>query len=212
MLFPLADVIAGTPSDRPLRVAIDGPDVAGKTTLADRLADLLRPHRPVIRLSVDRFHRPRAERQRRGPLSPDGYYYDSFDNNAIVRSVLRPLVDGKYAPAAFDYRLDRPVDAEFQTAPRNAIVLFDGVFLLRPELRSYWDLTIYVQVDPAETLRRAHLRDLELFGSAAVIDQRYRERYLPGQALYRAAAQPIEHADIVLDMTGEPKVLKCPAP
>ncbi|WP_207786319.1 hypothetical protein [Micromonospora globispora] len=30
--------------------------------------------------------------------------------------------------------------------------------------------------------------------------QRYRERYLPGQDLYRAEARPVERADIVLGM------------
>ncbi|MGH3681406.1 MAG: hypothetical protein ACRDT2_14335 [Natronosporangium sp.] len=35
-----------------LRVAIDGPDAAGKTTLADALAADLAGHRPVIRMAA----------------------------------------------------------------------------------------------------------------------------------------------------------------
>jgi uridine kinase len=50
----------------PLRVALDGPDAAGKTSLADELADRLAQRRHVIRASADDFQRPRAERYRRG--------------------------------------------------------------------------------------------------------------------------------------------------
>jgi uridine kinase len=54
-------------------VAIDGPDTAGKTTLADELADaLLGRGREVVRASIDDFLRPRDERHRRGPDSPEG--------------------------------------------------------------------------------------------------------------------------------------------
>jgi len=49
-----------------VRTAIDGPDAAGKTTLADELAVALRERgRDVIRASIDGFHRPRRERYRR---------------------------------------------------------------------------------------------------------------------------------------------------
>lgn len=62
----------------PTRVAVDGPDAAGKTTLADELGIALNDAgREVIRASVDGFHRPRVERYRRGPDSPEGYYEDS---------------------------------------------------------------------------------------------------------------------------------------
>lgn len=43
------------------RVGIDGVDGAGKTCLADELAGVLQAQgAPVIRASVDGFHRPRA--------------------------------------------------------------------------------------------------------------------------------------------------------
>lgn len=188
----------------PLRVAVDGPDAAGKTRLADDLAAVLRPGRDVIRLSVDDFHRPAAVRRRRGPLSAEGYYRDSFDHEVIVGEVLRPLGpagDGHYRPAAYDHRADVPVATARRRATAAAILLFDGVFLLRPELRSHWDMTVYLHVPPEVTVRRAVERDREVFGSVAEVRRRYRERYLPGQELYRAEARPLDHADVVLDMT-----------
>src|SRR5919201_5401716 len=116
----LADRIETVRRPHPVRVAIDGVDAAGKTTLADELAAVLRGRgREVIRASIDGFHRPRAERYRRGELSPEGYYHDSFDYNAVREAILGP--GGVQAPL-------------------NSILLFDGIFLLRPELTEHWDL------------------------------------------------------------------------
>lgn len=211
VLARLADALGTRRPAHPLRVAVDGPDAAGKTTLADDLAQLL--DRPVIRVGVDGFHRPAADRLRRGPLSPEGYYRDSFDHDVIVDRVLRPLGpggDGRYLPARWDHRSEQPVPAAPVVAAPEAILLFDGVFLLRPELRAHWDVAIYLDVSPAETLRRALVRDLDLFGSADVVTERYQARYLPGQELYRREADPAAVADVVLGMDdpGAPAVLR----
>ena len=59
-------------------------DGAGKTTFADELAaELLREGRTVVRISVDGFHRPRDERYRRGRHSPEGFWADSYDYDAL---------------------------------------------------------------------------------------------------------------------------------
>ena len=78
------------------------------------------------------------------------------------------------------------------------MLLFDGVFLLRPTLIDHWDLRIFVSVSPEETIERARSRDLALLGSAAEVERRYRERYIPAQQLYAADARPTDHADIIV--------------
>lgn len=198
----LAAAIESVTSAHPARIAVDGPDAAGKTTLADELAVVLRARgREVIRTSIDSFHRPRAQRYRRGQYSPEGCYHDTFDYQALRRVLLDPLGPGgdrRYQPAVFDHRTDNAVCAPATTASADAVLLFDGVFLLRPELADVWDLRVFVTVTAEETLRRALGRDLALLGSAAEVRRRYRERYLPAQQLYTAEARPDEHADIVV--------------
>lgn len=187
-----------------LRVALDGPDAAGKTSLADALAVRLAGQRHTIRISVDGFHRPRAERLRRGDLSPEGYYQDSFDYDALRRLVLAPLgPDGDrwYRPAVFDHRSDTAVTHPPDRAPADAVLLLDGVFLQRPELRDLWDLRVFVDVDPDEAVRRAETRDAGLLGGPEAVRERYRLRYLPGQQIYRERCSPTAHADIVIDNT-----------
>ncbi|MEH0830340.1 MULTISPECIES: uridylate kinase [unclassified Micromonospora] len=203
VLARLAGDLAVRRPPHPLRVAVDGPDAAGKTRLADDLAGALGERRPVLRVSVDGFHRPAAVRRARGALSPEGYYRDAFDNETLVARLLRPLGPGgdrRYLPVAYDLSAEKPVTAEPVTAPADAVLLADGVFLLRPELRAYWDVTVYLHVEPEETLRRAVIRDVGVFGSAEEVRRRYRARYLPGQQRYRAEASPARHADVVLDV------------
>lgn len=203
IISDLADLVLHSQPNGIMRVAVDGPDAAGKTTLAAEIATRVRRRgRSVIQASVDAFHQPRALRRRRGSLSAEGYYYDAFDYVALRRCLLEPLGpdgDRRYRTAVFDLGEDAPLSHAAEYAPRDAVLVVDGVFLLRAELRDCWDLTVHLRISPEESLRRALVRDVDLFGSAAAVQQRYEERYLPGQELYRAHAAPHEHADILID-------------
>src|SRR5437868_12528906 len=110
VLQQLADIIISIKCWHPLRLAIDGIDAAGKTTLADELTPLIeRQGRPVIRASIDGFHRPRQERYRRGHDSPEGYYEDSFDYAGLREVLLMPLEphgNRHYRRAVFDVHAD----------------------------------------------------------------------------------------------------------
>lgn len=202
LLEHLALAIESVKTPHPARIAIDGPDAAGKTTLADELGVVLRARgREVIRASVDGFHLPRAQRYRRGQYSAEGCYYDTFDYDGLRQALLEPLGpngDLKYRPAIFDHRTDTALSLPIATAQAGAVLLFDGVFLLRPELIDQWELRVFVSVAFEAVLDRARTRDLAFLGSVAEVERRYRERYIPAQELYFAAACPAQRADIVV--------------
>jgi uridine kinase len=211
LLDLLGGLLLERESPHPLRVAIDGPDGAGKTTLADELAEFLAGKRSVIRAGIDGFHNPRELRYRRGPDSPEGYFLDSFDYEALRGLLLEPLGPGgsrRYRRALFDYRVDKQVAAPEEVASPGSILLFDGVFLLRDELRSFWDFSVFVHADFDEIVRRAEARDRELMGGVEAVRERYRKRYIPGQELYFSSCAPQEVAEVVLDNTNvnEPKL------
>ena len=199
----LANTIADLQRPYPIRVGIDGIDAAGKTTLAAELALMLKQQdRSIIQASLDDFHNPKRVRSCRGVLSPQGYYYDSFNYGALIDKLLSPLGpsgDGIYQTALFDYRLDSPVDPSVCQAAADAILLFDGVFLQRPVLERHWDFVIYVDISFDECLARAINRDTPFLGPAEAVERRYRRRYIPGQQLYLEACQPKERADVVID-------------
>src|SRR4030095_14909007 len=202
LVLELARRIARVERPHPLRVAIDGVDAAGKTTLADELVGPLHEYgRPVIRASIDGFHHPRAIRYARGECG-DAYFRDSFNCLALIDVLLRPLgADGdrRYRRAIFDYRTDSAVDGPMEEAPPDAVLVFDGVFLLVPDLRPYWDFSIFVRASFETTVARAEVRDRRLFGDASDVRRRYEARYVPGQRLYLAEVQPEQHATVIVD-------------
>lgn len=203
MISKLADTIAGLRLGHPVRVGVDGVDCAGKTVLADELAGPLRSRgREVIRASVDGFHNPRSIRHRRGRSSPKGYYEDSFDYEAILVCLLLPLGpdgDRRYKRAVFDFRTDSPVDAPWEIAPVDAVLVFEGIFLHRPELLPQWDFSIFVEAGFDVTITRAYRRDRDLFRTRAKTREIYEKRYIPGQKLYLSTQRPFDEADAIVD-------------
>jgi uridine kinase len=203
LISDLAARVAAIARPHPVRVATDGVDAAGKTTFADELAPVVEAlGRPVIRASVDGFHNPAAIRYRQGRVSPEGYFHDSFNYPALIEALLEPLGPRgslTFRRAVFDFRTDAAIDAPLERAQPNSILLLDGVFLLRPELRSYFDFSIFLRADFSVTIARAEERDLELLGSVEEVRRRYPGRYVPGQRLYLESGEPERWASVVID-------------
>ena len=218
LLNDVAARIAKIERPHPIRVAIDGVDCAGKTTLSDQLtAPLEALGRTVIRSSIDNFHNPAEIRYERGRSSSEGYYRDSFDTDRLRAVLLDPLGQGgsrRFRTASFDYRTDSEVDIPAKTADRNAILLFDGIFLQRRELRSVWDYSIFVKVDFLETMRRAARRDADYLGAPDDVRRLYETRYVPAQKRYLAECEPERLASVVVDNSApdEPLIIHAQAP
>ena len=199
VLDELAAVIGEIQLPHPVRVAINGADGAGKTRLADDLvAPCLKSGREIIRASIDGFHNPRSIRYARGTLSPEGYFRDSFNNDALIDSLLRPLgPNGSrlYRTAAFDWRSDAPVLSPQKRATRNAILILDGIFLFRPELQSEMDIKVFMDVTEQTACQRCAERD----GSSPDMHSEAHRRYLEGQRLYFSECNPKAQADAIID-------------
>lgn len=197
----LADAVGSVTVAHPTRVAVDGPPAAGKTTLADELAAVLRARgRYVIRATVDDFLFPRERRYRRGEFSAQGCYVDTHDHGTLKRVLLDPLGPGgdrRFRRTAYDHATDAVLSPPLTTAPANAVLVFDGVFLLRPELLDRWELRVLVSAALDRTVERAVVRESPV-SSRADVERRWRERYLPAQRLYFATARPAEHAHVVV--------------
>jgi uridine kinase len=184
-----------------LRVAVDGVDGAGKTTFADELAHLLRDQgRPVIRASVDGFHHPRAVRYRLGQTSPEGFYRDSYDYAGFRLALLNPLGPTgtlNYRAALFDVDTDQPLEWAEQQAETGSILIVDGLFLHRPELRDVWDDSVFLRVNFAVSVPRGAARGPG-YGSPDPHAESNR-RYVEGNRLYFQEAQPERWAGVVVD-------------
>ena len=201
LLVGLAGAIGSITVAHPTRVAVDGPPAAGKTTLADELARVLRAQgRNVIRATIEGFLFPQAQRYRRGEYSPEGCYLDNHDYDALNRVLLDPLGPGgdrRFQHAVYDRTADSALSPPVMTAAADAVLVFDGVFLQRPELIDRWELRIFVSTAFETTVDRALVREQGVL-SAAEVARRWRERYLPSQQFYVDTVRPTAHADIVV--------------
>jgi uridine kinase len=187
-------------------VAIDGCSTAGKTTLADELAETLVPltERSVIRVGIDYFKRARPLRTAYPQDSPESHYLDSWDNAAILSELLVPLGPSgtrRYRTAMMNLMATEYLDTPYETADDDAILIADGCFLLGPELDPYWDLRIYLDVSFETVLRRGIERDQAWMDGAAEAERRYLSKYIPGERLYVEEVDPASRAQIVIDNT-----------
>lgn len=175
-------------------VAVDGVDGAGKTRFADDLATVVRrTGHQVFRASIDGFHHPRALRYAAGAESPRGYYEDSYDYETFRRVLVDPFRDisaGSFVLEAFDHKRDAQIQPKWMTAKPDAILIIDGIFLHRPELRWLWNFSIWLDAPEEITHERIRARD----GKGGV-----RERYTAGQALYLKSSKPRTHASAIID-------------
>ncbi|MGH2972272.1 MAG: uridine kinase [Gaiellaceae bacterium] len=175
----LGDALAAVhAAGRLTRFGVDGVDSAGKTRLADEMAqELTTRGRPAVRISLDQFERPPAERYARGELSPEGFYLDSFDLERFRAHALS---------------IEMPVEAS---------VVCDGVFLHRPELADLWDVSIFVDADLEIAAQRGAERNLVWTDSLDATHERFRTRYMPAQRRYIEEQRPHERATFVVENT-----------
>ena len=203
-LVTVVDRIADRLNAQPkcgLMVGIDGVDGVGKTTFADDLGDALRARgREVIRSSADGFHNPRSVRYHLGRLSPEGFYRHSYNYPLLQSVLLQPLtVQGsrRFRSAAFDHAMDRPIESEEQIASDDVILVFDGLFLHRPELRGYWDFTVFLDAPFEITIPRGAGRGPG-FGDPDPSAASNR-RYIEGKKMYFDECKPWKVASVVID-------------
>jgi uridine kinase len=124
LLSRLAEAVGAVKVAHPTRVAIDGVPAAGKTTLADELAIVLRAQgREVIRATIEDFLTLRAVRHRQG--TAEGWCNHSTDLGALQRVLLDPLGPGgnrRFQHAVYDKVTDIALSPPVTTAPADAVL------------------------------------------------------------------------------------------
>jgi len=163
-------------------VAVDGPRAPGRPAFADDLAEALRKRgHDVFRASIEDFQNPREKREAQGRDSARGRYLDSYDYAAFRRVLIEPFrMNGStgFVTAHWDAERDRQVEPKWLTGPLDAMLVVDGTFLNRPELRGIWNASVWLDVES----------DADEVEAGAL-------------ALYEKDARPRQNATVIVDGT-----------
>ena len=158
--------------DRPFILAIAGGTGSGKTTVARRLADALDPsHFALVKL--DSYYRDRTDLTlaERAEINYD--HPDAFDWQ-LLRDHLRSLLDGRPVDIPVYDFADFNRSTEVTRTEPAQVVCVEGILVLyEAELRSLFDLRVYVDTDADVRLIRRLRRDVAERGRTpeSVIDQ-----------------------------------------
>jgi uridine kinase len=135
-------------------LAIDGHSGAGKSSLAGAL----RGARPdAIVVHTDDFYRP-LDPDYRASLDAEGGYAEYYDWQRLEAQVLRPLSLGR--PGRYQkYDWGSNELGEWEEIKPSGLIVVEGCYSARPELRSYYHAIVLVVTPPAERERRQRIRD-----------------------------------------------------
>lgn len=127
----------------------------------------------------------------------EGFWLDSYDYGAFRREVVDPFRrgTGTYLPAIHDVDSDETLIGPRHPVIPGALVIVDGIFLHRDEIRDVWDASIFLDVPFVESVRRLAVRD----GSSSDPASAENVRYVEGQRLYLQSCDPWSRASILVD-------------
>jgi uridine kinase len=134
----------------PVVMALDGPSAAGTSTLAAILG--ARFSSSVI--AGDDFYRDMPQ-ERRWALTAVQGVEEYFDWQRLREVALEPLRAGRparYHP--FSWRPEGGLDDRLVTVEPAPVIIVEGVYAARPELRDLVDVSILVDTPAEERLRR----------------------------------------------------------
>jgi len=189
-----------------LRLVVDGLTGAGKSTFADELAGAIRRcGRSTLRASLDDFKHPwrRARLHGYDRESGVGYYRNAHDFTSARQLLLDPAGaqgSGHVVLCAHDPLTGVDHRSVVVQAPRDAVLVVDGVFGMRPEYDNYWDTRLWLRVDPDIAPARGIARDAAMEGNDEAM-RLHIMRFRVGEQMYVDEVRPADRANIVVDNT-----------
>jgi uridine kinase len=153
-VLQVLDLILGRRTEPVTLVAIDGHSAAGKTSLAREIEESFSD---VSVVHMDDFYRV-MDSEARERLDAAAGYELYYDWQRLEREVLQPLSQHQ---AAFYHRYDwannKVTDAEVILQPIG-IVIVEGCYSARAELRDYYQARVLVETPAEERLERQRQR------------------------------------------------------
>lgn len=187
-------------SNRVYIIGVDSLGGAGKTTLVNSLKlQLQNENYYSYVLHIDDFIHPKRIRYDSSKEEWYCYYNLQWRYDYLVKEILSPIKNGEIIDKQIE-RYNRESDEYFTqrvNLVHGSVLILEGVFLQRKELKDYLDFIIYLDVPQEVRLNRVLARD-SYIGGLEDIKYKYEKRYFPAEEKYILEYSPIENADFVL--------------
>ena len=188
-IVPLSDLLknifaARFDRQRATLVGIDGCGGAGKSTLS-RSLEALAEGTTVV--EMDNFYKPLSQH----PITNDDKIGALFDWCRLRDQVLVPLSvgrNGRYQ--RYDWNAD--CLTEWHDVPANGLVLVEGIYTTRAELRDFYDVRIWIDTPTEVRLARGIARD----GKSA--HEMWTSVWMPAEEAYVASHNSARHAHVIV--------------
>jgi len=173
---------------QPVVVGIDGQGGSGKSTLARELVQDLPLKVAVVK--GDDFYSDTLD-EAKALLNPEEGYEDYFDWRRLRSDILGCARDNSPTLRYKQYDWNIAAMGEWLEIPIPEVLIVEGVYTLRPELRDYFDVTVFVQTSETTRLQRQSSRGENT--------RFWISRWVAAEDLYVAREKPWEWADVLLD-------------
>jgi uridine kinase len=185
---------------RPFIVGVAGGTGSGKTTVAERLAELVGDeHLALVKLDSYYWAHDDEPLEERARINYD--HPDAFDWPLLIDHVQR-LVAGEAVPVpVYDYVMHTRA-AEVRHVGPAKIVVIEGILVLNePTLRALFDLRLYIDTDADLRFIRRLQRDVTQRGRSpeSIIDQ-YLATVRPSHLQFIEPSK--RHADVIIPEGG----------
>jgi uridine kinase len=187
-----------------LVVGIAGGTGSGKTTVVNRIVNLLPPGEVVV-IPQDSYYwdnsqLPLEERQEINFDHPSSIEFD-----LLVEHVKRLKEGNSIEQPIYSYLTCTRAKETIPIVPRHVIIIEGILVLANPDLRALMDVKVFVDADPDDRLSRVILRDIVERGrSLNKVLERYEKTVKP---MYHQFIEPTKrYADIIVPQGGNNSV------
>jgi uridine kinase len=188
--------------NKPFIIGINGIDNSGKTQFSLKLSHFLKSQRvKTTIIHIDDFHNPKSIRYA-GSDQIDNFYNKNINISLLVEELLKPIKNSgtlNKKITLLNLTTDKfEVEKEYKINPKT-VVIFEGIFLFRKELRSFLDYKIFIDIPFELAKTRAKIRDVPILGDGVL--EKYDNKYIPAQKKYLVKHPPEKFADLIIDNT-----------
>jgi uridine kinase len=185
---------------RPYLIGVAGGSNSGKTTIAERLAELIGNH-DLSLIRLDSYYVSHSEEPIEVRAAANYDHPDAFDWDLLDEHLATLTVGGSVEVPIYDYTIhDRSELSE--VVPASKVVVVEGILVLwEPRLRERFDLKIFVDTPADLRIIRRLRRDVAERGRSpeSILDQ-YLTTVRPSHELFIEPSK--RYADVIVPEGG----------